>query len=98
MTKQEYLDEIEAVKSVEKDCLNKRNSIREAYIQANKPCEIDDLVEITLASGRKAKGHVHEFGILQDKGVYVTAYRDPSNKTKLKYISAPHGQVLILNK
>jgi hypothetical protein len=98
MTKDKYLHEMEVIKAMEKDCLDRRNALREAYIQANKPCNIDDLVEITLGSGRKAKGNVHEFGILQDKGVYITAYRDPSSKTKLKYISTPHGKVIILNK
>jgi hypothetical protein len=98
MTKDKYLHEMEVIKAMEKDCLDKRNALKEAYIQANKPCSINDLVEITLGSGRKSKGNVHEFGILQDKGVYITAYRDPSNKTKLKYISAPHGKVVIINK
>jgi uncharacterized protein Veg len=98
MNKEQYLAELETTKGIEKQCLDRRKALREAYIQANKPCNIGDMVEITLNSGRKAIGEAHEFGILQDKGVYITAYRDPANKTKLRYISAPHGEVKQINK
>lgn len=84
---------IEAKKEVERltDAVKEE---RPAYIENNKPCDKGDLVEITLASGRKERGVVKSFGILKDLKVCVTSY---SNKG-MKYITDPHKEVVVIEK
>ena len=63
------------------------------YIEANKPCEIGDTVEIILGSDRKAIGEVLSFGILKDATVCITSYKKGA---RTKYITTPHKEVSIL--
>jgi len=67
---------------------------RTNFIEQNKPCDKGDLVEIVLASGRKVKGVVNGFGILQDFKIYVTSYTDKGSK----YITEPHGELTVIQK
>jgi len=80
----------EGYKSQSKALTDKKNDIRNTYIESNKPCNIGDEVTFKASSGRKITGFVLGFGILQDKGVYITSYKSGSNS---KYISIPHGEV-----
>lgn len=91
MTKEYYEEALEQYKQAQA-------RLREEYIEANKPCNIDDHVEIVLASGRVVRGWVKEISILSDKKVCITAYSeiDTDNKTKMRYITTPHGQVTII--
>ena len=72
----------EAIKLIE----IQKKELRLRYIEFNKPCNIGDEIEIILYSGRKVKGTCVQFGILSDKQVYVTCYKDKTNK----YISTPY--------
>lgn len=93
MNKQDYQNSIKEQKVIIKSANERINELRGQYIQQNKPCEKGDLVEIVLKSGRKVKGEAFSFGILQDKNVHVTAYKQG---TQLKYISTPNISVTVL--
>ena len=93
MTKEFYLEKLEEVKvkRVSLDAFVDR--LKASYIEKNKPCNIDDYVKITLGSGRVAKGIVVSFGILADKCVHITAYKEGS---QTKYITVPTQGVEII--
>jgi hypothetical protein len=92
MTTEEYLKHLEDCKAIIKAQTEKIERLKSAYIMANQPCQVEQEVEIILASGRVAKGTAHTFGILQDKKVYVTAYKDGT----VKYISTPYKSIKIV--
>ncbi len=91
MTKEVYEEKLELLKTAQVE-------LRNEYIETNKPCNIDDHVEIVLASGRIVRGWVREFGILADKKVCITTYSetDADNTLKQRYITTPHGKVTII--
>jgi hypothetical protein len=92
MTTEEYLKHLEDCKAIIKAQTEKIERLKSTYIMANQPCQIGQEIEIVLASGRIAKGTAHTFGILQDKKVYVTAYKDGT----VKYISTPYKLITIV--
>jgi hypothetical protein len=92
MTTEEYLKHLEDCKAIIKAQTEKIERLKSAYVMANQPCQVEQEVEIILASGRIAKGTAHTFGILQDKKVYVTAYKDGT----VKYISTPYKSIKIV--
>jgi hypothetical protein len=93
MTKEAYLAKLEEVK-VKRAAIDLFvERLKHAYIEKNKPCNVGDLVKITLGSGRVAKGVVVSFGILADKCVHITAYKEDS---KTKYITVPTQSVELL--
>jgi hypothetical protein len=93
MTTEEYLKHLEDCKIIIKAQTEKIERLKSTYIAKNQPCQIGQEVEIVLASGRVAKGTAHTFGILQDKQVYVTAYKDKV----VKYISTPYKSITVLS-
>ena len=66
-------------------------SLREEFINTNRPCDIDELVEITRRDNSKITGIAKSFGILEDGLVYVTSLS--IGKSKKKYISKPYKQI-----
>lgn len=93
MKKKEYRDEIKSVKS-DISKLNKlMTQIELDYIEDNKPCDLEDEVEIILGSDRRVKGVVASFGILVDATVCITSYKDGS---QTKYITTPHKKVTVI--
>lgn len=93
MNKETYFSELEAIKKEHKSLEEKKQSLKESYIEHCKPCNIGDIVLITLSSGRKEKGEVVSFGILKDGDVHITSYKQVG---KNKYITSPNKSVLIL--
>ena len=93
MTKEFYLEKLEEVKTKRSALDAYVEKLKHAYIEKNKPCNIGDLVKITLGSGRVDKGEVVSFGILADKCVHITAYKDGS---KTKYITVPTQSVELI--
>lgn len=76
-------DQKDAAKVIRKELYD----MYEAYIKAAKPCDIGDVVTLTLNSGRKAKNvKVLELGVLQDGNVHPTAYQDG---TRTCFITVP---------
>lgn len=74
-------------KKFQEDIVN----LRESYIELNKPCNIDEIVEITRRDGSKIVGQAKSFGILEDGLVYVTSLA--VGKSKKKYISKPYKEI-----
>lgn len=66
-------------------------SLREEFINTNRPCDIDELVEITRRDNSKITGIAKSFGILEDGLVYVTSLN--IGKSKKKYISKPYKEI-----
>ena len=66
-------------------------SLREEFINANRPCDIDELVEITRRDNSKITGIAKSFAILEDGLVYVTSLS--IGKSKKKYISKPYKEI-----
>ena len=94
-TKENYLTDLEKYKLEVRKIENVRESFRDLYIEDNKPCNIDDIVNITLNSGRVVKGKVLKFGILANYKVCITSFREWKDD-KIKYITTPHLNVEIL--
>ena len=92
MTTEIYLEHLEKCKETIKVQNEKIERLKSAYIKANQPCQVGQEVEIVLGSGRVVKGTAHAFGILQDKKVYVTAYKDKV----VRYISVPYKSITII--
>jgi hypothetical protein len=96
MTKEAYNDGIQIYKRKIKEAETYKNVLKEDYIKSNKPCNVGDLVDITLGSGRLVKNaEVKTLGILKDKKVCITSYKKDS---KIKYITTPHLEITIKNK
>ena len=93
MNKTEYKTRVSNLRLTIKESTIEINKTELDYIDANKPCEIDDEVEIILGSGRKVLGSVASFGILKDATVCITSYKVGNNA---KYITTPHKGVKIL--
>lgn len=93
MKKEEYLEQLENLKISIKEKTEAIEALKESYKELNKPCNVGDNVKITLASGRVVKGEAKAFGILNDKQVYVTSYKDVST---LKYITVPYQTIEVL--
>ena len=94
MEKEEYLKQLEQLKQESQSIAEKMSKLKETYIGSNKPCEVDDLVEIVLQSGRKAKGEAKTFGILSDGNVHVISYKEVGEKTGMRYITVPTQSVV----
>jgi len=75
-TKENYLADLEIYKEKIKSIENEKQSYKECYIEDNKPCNIDDVVEITLNSGRIVKGKVLSLGVLSNYTVCITSFRE----------------------
>jgi hypothetical protein len=100
MKKETYIHQLEKIKEQEKNLVEMRNKLREDYIQANKPCNVGDEVEVLFHSGRKAHGIAKDFAIFHDKNVYLSAYSVIENgkeKSKIAYISAPYESIRVIN-
>ena len=93
MNKKQYLAKIANRRKAIKKANTDINQAELDYIEANKPCNIGDKVEITLGSGRKAIGEALSFGILKDANVCITSYKKGAGT---KYITTPHKGVSIL--
>jgi len=92
MTKDAYLEGIEIYKLKIKDAEEYKKTLKEDYIESNKPCNIGDYVDIILCSERLVKNvKVCSFGILKDKKVCITSYKKDS---KMKYITTPHLEII----
>jgi len=93
MKREEFLSEREILNNEIKYLNEKKETLRKYYINKSKPCELEDDIEIVLTSGRKVTGKAKAFGILSDKNVHVTAYK---NGAKTMYISTPNQSVNLL--
>lgn len=84
MTKEKYEEQ-------KKYLQNEIVKLREDYIEINKPCNVDEVVEITRRDGSKVVGQAKTFGILEDGLVYVTSLAVGTSKKK--YISKPYRDI-----
>lgn len=94
-TKEDYLRDLEFLNEKRRKLDEQKEAWKNQYIESNKPCSLDDNVQIELRDGRKVKGSVKSFGILQNQSVCITSYVDAKDN-KTKYITATHGKVTIL--
>jgi hypothetical protein len=94
MDKETYLSSLEEIKKQIAELEKKKSDLRDAYISACKPCEVDDLVEITRHSGLKTTGQAKTFRILQDGNVYVESVNVGTSK-KI-YFSQPYESLKIV--
>jgi hypothetical protein len=91
MTKETYTKIIETLKMQIEVINEEKRTAREMYIQSNKPCEIDQEVEIQAHS--KIIGKAKSFAIFQDGNVYVSSVS--VSKSKTVYISKPYKSILV---
>lgn len=66
---------------------DKKNSLKEQFIKECKPCEIDDIIEITRNDGSKLIGVAKTFAIFNDE-VFVSSIFVA--KTRKVYFSKPY--------
>lgn len=92
MKKEMYLKKVEELKGDLKTAEKALVQLSKDYIESSKPCNTEDTVNIVLQSGRKVSGVVKTFGILVDKNVHVTSYKDGNT---MKYITAPNQLVTV---
>ena len=90
MTKETYNKILETLKIQIEVINDEKRTAREMYIQSNKPCEIDQEVEIQAHS--KIIGKAKSFAIFQDGNVYVSSVLVGS---KSVYISKPYKSILV---
>jgi hypothetical protein len=77
--------------AVNKEC----KELLQRYIQETKPCDIGDLVSMTLKHGRKVEGIVLSLNILHDGKIHPTSYKI---KNKVMYISQPLRSLTVISK
>lgn len=94
MDKEIYLSCLEEIKKEIANLEKKKSELRDAYITACKPCEVDDLVEIVRHSGLKTTGQAKTFRILQDGNVYVDSVNVGASK-KI-YFSQPYESLKVI--
>jgi hypothetical protein len=94
MSKEEYIECVDAVKDFIKQQQEKLITLKNQYIEDNKFCEIGQKVKIQLASDRIIEGKVNSFGIFPDKNVYVNSYINDKNKTI--YITIPYKRIKLV--
>jgi hypothetical protein len=100
MKKETYIHQLQKIKDQEKNLVEMRNKLREDYIQASKPCNVGDEVEVVFHSGKKAHGIAKDFAILHGNNVYLSAYsliENGKEKSKIAYISAPYKSIRVIN-
>jgi len=95
MNKEIYWREVELVKLKKKQLNERLEYIRLEYIDTCKPCNVGDVVDITLNSGRTERGLAASFGILKDGMVHVTSYKQGS---KTRYITSPNKSVNVIKR
>lgn len=93
MTKQNYIELVAQIRKNIADLEETQQQIRAEYIETNRPCQVDDTVEIVLGSGRVVTGLAKQFGILSDKEVCVTGYMESN---KMKYITTPYQSIKVI--
>jgi hypothetical protein len=94
MNKQTYISSLENIKLEIQKLEEQKAQLRNAYIQSNKPCEVDQLVEIIKSNGKKITGVAKTFRILQDGNVYVDSIN--VGTTKKVYFSQPYKSIKVL--
>jgi hypothetical protein len=94
MNREEYLSSLEKIKKEMAELEKKKSELKEQYIRACKPCEVDDLVEIVRYSGLKTTGQAKTFRILQDSNVYVDSVN--IGKSKKVYFSQPYKSLKVI--
>lgn len=94
MDKEIYLSCLEEIKKEIANLEKKKSELRDAYITACKPCEVDDLVEIVRHSGLKTTGQAKTFRILQDGDVYVDSVNVGASKKV--YFSQPYKSLKVI--
>jgi hypothetical protein len=92
MTKEKYL-QLKKLLAEERQLLNQKAiEWRKEYIEANKPCEIDQMIRLTSSGGNIYEGKAKEFSLFSDE-VIVTRIEV---KGKSKHISKPAKKIELL--
>jgi hypothetical protein len=94
MDKTNYVNTIERIKKEIKQLETIKTQIGQEYIETNKPCEVDQLVEIVTSAGRRITGEAKTFRIMQDYNVYIDSLN--IGKSKRIYISQPYKSIKLL--
>jgi hypothetical protein len=92
MTKQKYLS-LKKLLAEERQLLNQKAvEWRQEYIEANKPCEIDQMIRLTSSGGNIYEGKAKDFSLFNDE-VIVTRIEVNG---KSKHISKPAKSIQLL--
>lgn len=94
MTKEQYKEFKEQMKESRSKLTKQESEAREAYVEANKPCEVGQHVEVINYAGRKIEGSAKGFSIGNDLEVYVDAISPLKGSTI--YLSKPHKSIKLL--
>lgn len=94
MNKEEYLIAKESIKKEQSELVKKLSDLRSQYIESNKPCNIDQLIEVINNGGRKIVGQAKGFSISVNSDVYVDAIKPSSGG--MVYLSKPHNSIKLL--
>lgn len=91
MTKEQYL-QLKADLDLQISLLNdKKIELKASYIDACKPCELEDIVEIIRNNDSKVIGKVKTFGLFNDE-VFVTSIF--VGKSKKVYFTKPYKSIV----
>lgn len=96
MTKEQYIDHKLGIQEEIKFLEKKKEELKQKYIDANKPCDIDQVVTCVHLSGRKETMMPKTFGVFRDE-VFITSFKAVKNgkeESTLRYISNGHGEVI----
>jgi hypothetical protein len=94
MTKEQYIKELEIISEANFKLTKRKLELRSEYIEANKPCNIDDIIEVVTNGGRKVVGEAKSFEINQHKDVFVSSI-EPETGSRV-YLSDAHKSIKVL--
>lgn len=95
MTKEEYFKAKEEIKKQQGLLSDTFNQLREQYIEENKPCDVNDKVNIVTAGGRTIKGKALGFTVNVFGTVFVEKVKP--EKGAICYLSvAPISTTVIV--
>jgi hypothetical protein len=92
MNKQKYLS-LKKLLAEERQLLNQKvTEWRQEYINANKPCEIDQMIRLTSSGGNVYEGKAKDFSLFNDEVIVTRIEVNGKNK----HISKPAKSIQIL--
>jgi hypothetical protein len=92
MNKQKYLS-LKKLLAEERQLLNqKATEWRQEYIEANKPCEIDQMIRLISSGGNVYEGKAKDFSLFNDEVIVTRIEVNGKNK----HISKPSKKIELL--
>lgn len=94
MKKKEYKNAKKKIAEQQSNLVKQLFELRKKYIESNKPCEKEQLIEVVNNGNRKIIGNAKGFGISKDLNVYVDSIKLVNGG--MVYLSVEHKSIKLL--